>query len=507
VKISKHDVFKNLAWLGATLLVAGGLRYLIQEAMLTASRVMLIAGAALFAIGCAGNFRSIAGYFTRRSTRMGSNTLVLAVSVLAILVAGNILATKHPKRWDMTEEGLHSLSDQTIKIVSGLKSDVTVIKFDQQEDRRLSELMAEYKALSGRIRYQFVNPQEKPEMAKQYAVQRYGETILTSGARTERVTESNEQEITNALLKLTRDSTKTVCFSEGHAEKSPSSSDEDGYSGVDAGLKRENYGVKSVNLVAQNGVPSDCTMFVIAGPKKAFFPQEVEMVKKHLEGGGKAMLLLDPDVDAGFGDVLKEWKIEVGKDTVVDASGVGRLFGIGPAAPLVVQYGSHPVTKGFEGSMTFFPLVRSVKTAKSEPAGIDQPTEILKTSEQSWAETELSGGRAKFDEGKDTMGPISLGVAASKKTGEKEARLLVIGDSDFATNRWNLQQTVNGDLFQNSVNWLAQDEDLISVRPKSPKGRRVTLTQSQQNMMKWIGYVALPVAVLLTGAVVWWRRR
>jgi ABC-type uncharacterized transport system involved in gliding motility auxiliary subunit len=180
-------------------------------------------------------------------------------------------------------------------------------------------------------------------------------------------------------------------------------------------------------------------------------------------------------------------------------------MGTGPGVPLVVNYGAHTITKNFSRTMTIFPLARSVKSGeKSQPE--EQETELLRTSPESWAETELKGNTAKFDEGKDTKGPISLGVAASKKVGEKEARLVVIGDSDFATNRY-LGAQGNGDLFFNAVNWLAQDEELISIRPKSPANRRVNLTRSQQNMFFWFSIVFLPGAAVAAGAIIWWKRR
>jgi ABC-type uncharacterized transport system involved in gliding motility auxiliary subunit len=508
VKISAREIFKSIAWLGLSVAVAGVLRYFIQETLTNFSRWLIIGGSAALAVGLAGNFRGVIGFFGRRGTRLGANTLVLAASVLALLVAANVLASRHPKRFDLTEEKLYSLSDQTRKVLSNLKLDVQVMKFDTEDDPLLRDRMAEYRAINKRITYQFVDPQEKPELARQYGVARRGEIVVSSGARTERPADGSEQELTNALLKLTRDVVKNMCFVEGHGEKSPASREEEGLSGVEKGLERENYKVRSVNLVAEGAVPADCSVLVVAGPKREFFPQEVEFVKKFLEGGGRAMLMFDPDTKTNFEDLLKSWRIAMGDDTVLDVSGIGRLFGTGPAVPLVVEYGAHPIAKDFERSMTAFPLARSVKQldTKSEPVDGISVTELLKTSANSWAETDLKNRTARFDEGKDTRGPISLGVAATKKSGEKEARLVVVGDSDFASNRYAGLQ-LNADLFFNAMNWLAQDEDLISVRPKSPKNREVTLTQSQQNMMFWSSVVFLPALVLLAGTLIWWRRR
>ena len=505
MNISRGEIFKNITWLGGTLLLAGTLRYFVQETLQPASKWMLIGGTALFAIGIGGNYQAVLAFFRRRGTKLGTNTLILTAAVLAILAILNFLGARHSKRFDLTSEKLFSLSDQTVKIVGGLNKDVKILKFDKSDDITLRDLVTEYKARSRHVTYQFVDPQEKPEIAKQYGVTRLGETVVASGTRIERPESTDEQDLTSAILKVTRDTVKTVCFVEGHGEKSLESQEAEGYAAADGELKRENYQTKSVNLVAANQVPAECSVVVDAGPTKALFPQETEMIKKYLDGGGKAMLLIDPDTNPDLDAILQAWNIAVGKDTVLDVSGFGRLIGTGPAVPLVNTYGSHAITKNFGRTMTIFPLARSVKSGdKSQPE--EQETELLKTSEASWAETELKGNSAKFDEGKDTKGPISLGVAASRKAGDKEARLVVIGDSDFASNRY-LGAQANGDLFFNAVNWLAQDEELISIRPKSPTNRRVNLTRSQENMFFWFSIVLLPGAVVLAGAIIWWKRR
>jgi ABC-type uncharacterized transport system involved in gliding motility auxiliary subunit len=215
------------------------------------------------------------------------------------------------------------------------------------------------------------------------------------------------------------------------------------------------------------------------------------------------MLLIDPDTDPKLEDVLHAWGIQLGNNTVVDVSGVGRFFQLGPGAPLARTYGSHAITKDFEGTMTFFPMSRSVETTTG--SGVTA-TDLMKTSEESWAETELKSDKVTFDEGKDKKGPITLGVAASRSEGDKEARLVVIGDSDFAANQFVGVQR-NGDLFMNSINWLAQDEDLISIRPKDPADRRVSMTEADQNQLFWITLVLMPLATIGSGVYIWWKRR
>ncbi len=503
--VNKRELFKFLGWLGVALLISGGIRYSVRDLWTVWEKAMIGAGAVCVVVSVVANFAAIRAYFHRRSTRMGANTMVVSVAVIAILAMLNFLGYRHNKRFDLTEEKLYSLSDQTRQVVSHLDRDVTIMVFDKEDHPDLHDLVESYMTLSPRITYQWVDPQEKPEIARQYNIRSLGEMIAVSGGKRERIEEAQEQDITNAILKVTRDETKTVCFIEGHGEKSLADTGGEGYSSVKRGLESENYTVKTINLVSTNEVPSDCTVAVVAGPRQGLFPQEVSLLTKFLDRGGKMMLLLDPDTNPQMDDLLHKWGVAVGDDTVIDVSGVGRLFGTGPAVPLVTDYGDHPITKGFANTMTFFPLARSVKRADDAPTDV-QITELLKTSPESWAETELVGNKVKFDEGKDTKGPISLGVVVTKKVEKKQARLVVIGDSDFASNQYiGLQR--NGDLFLNAINWLAEDEDLISVRPKSPKNRRVTLTASQQEWLFWFSFVLLPGFVIIAGIYVWWRRR
>jgi ABC-type uncharacterized transport system involved in gliding motility auxiliary subunit len=192
---------------------------------------------------------------------------------------------------------------------------------------------------------------------------------------------------------------------------------------------------------------------------------------------------------------------------VIDASGYGRLIGAGPAIPLVVDFPSSPITKGFQGSMTFFPLAQTVSIA-NKSAGQPQDIELLKTSERSFTVPNLDQKEVAFDP--KTAGPLSLGVSGEKRGqgegGQKTARLVVIGDSDFATNQ-AVSGGRNGDLFYNAVNWLASDESLISIRPKNPSNRRVNFTEGQQRGLFWVALIFLPGLVILSGIYIWIKRR
>jgi ABC-type uncharacterized transport system involved in gliding motility auxiliary subunit len=421
----------------------------------------------------------------------------------------NYLGFRHHKRFDLTTEKLYTLSDQSRKISSGLGKDVDIIRFAKTPDTEFKDLVTEYTNLSTHLHYRDVDPEARPELARQYNVTHLNTVVVSSGTHNETLEGTGEEDLTNAILKATRETVKTLCFVEGHGERSISGSDGDGLTNMANSLKGEGYVAKAINLVSSGDVPAECSVVVVAGPKQPLFPQETQMVSKYLDGGGKALLLIDPETESKLDSILQGWNVNLGSNVVVDASGVGRMFGTGPAVPLVVQYGESPITKNFNGTMTFFPLARTVSIAdKNKP--IPQGTELLMTSERSFTVPNLKVKEVKYDPKTDTAGPLSLGVADEKSVGSgdsgKSARLVVVGNSAFASNQWaGLQR--NGDLFLNIINWLAQDEDLISIRPKNPANVRVILTETQQRELFFVTMFFLPGLVIASGLFIWLRRR
>jgi len=492
-------------FIGAAMAIAGYVRHTIEEIWGWFNLSLLIVGGVLLLASIALNYKDIIEYFRGRSGRLSANMALLTIAVIGLIAIVNFLGYRHHKRFDLTAEGLFSLSDQTKKVLTGLQKDVKVIRFDKEDNPQIADQMNEFKYQSKRISYEWIDAVEKPGAARNYAAKN-GELIVTTGEgeqrRIERLQQADEQSLVNAILKVTRETLKTICFTEGHEEKTLT----DAYSQVEAKLKGENYLTQTINLATSKQIPSECAVVVVAGPKTSFLAPEASMLGQYLDNGGKAMILLDPETDHQLDDVLKKWAIEVGKDIVLDFSQAGQMFGGGPVAPLVFNYGQHPITQNFTRSMTIFPQARSIKVVPASGSGVNAST-LLTASPESWGETDLKEGvEPKLDD-KDTKGPVTLGAVASKSMGEnKETRLVVIGDSDFASNQaFRFQR--NGDLFTNSINWLAQDEDLISIRPKTATNRSVTMSGAQLNTFWWLVVVLLPLGIIGIGTFIWWKRR
>ena len=493
-------------------------------------QVAVYGGAGLILVHLVANFSKLRAAKNTRAARLGGAAALMTLLVLGILAIVSFLSVRHQKRVDLTEQQLYSLSEQTHKVLENLETEVEVVGFFRTEPARISfqNFMQEFRYVSSWLNYESVDPEEDPGRTSQYEIQRNGQVVVSSGPKREMLDDYSEEKVINAIIKVTRTEEKVVYFLEGHGERGIQDTEAEGFSLVREAVEKQNYQVKSYNLAQENKVPEDATLLVSVGPKVNFFPNEVNLLQEFLASGGKLLLLVDPDTSFEMSDFLEQYGLGLGNKMVIDASGLGQLFGLGAAAPLVAEYADHPIGRELGGVMTFFPFSQNVAILESSLGY--QTTGLLKTSENSWAESDLRGGRAAFNQGQDLQGPLDLAVAATLSiTGESEdqqedsqagdgeeqegsetpaaeARLVLFGDSDFASNGY-FGAGANGDLFLMTISWLAEEADLIAIRPKSPEDRRIETTMAQSMLIFWGAVVFLPVLTLVLGVVVWYRRR
>ncbi len=470
------------------------------------STVSLILGLIIGGLGLYYRLQFRQKQINKRSLKYGTGSLLSVLIMLGIVVLLAFVTSRHTARADLTAQGLYSLSEQTKSVLNDLNKDVNIIAFYKQSDQVMAkDIFEEYAHRSGKIKYEFVDPNEKPQLARRYNVTQYNTVVVESGGKRETMNELNESNLTNAIIKVTRELDKTIYFLTGHGERDIENEGPQGISKAAEGIRQENYVVKTLNLAEEKSIPADCSVLVIAGPKADFFKFELDSIGSYVENGGKLMVLIDPQWKPGLVDFLRKYNIKVGNDIIVDASGVGQLFGMGPEVPLVSNYTDHEIFKDFS-VMTFYPIACSVETATGGGAGFTAKV-LIKTSPSSWAETNYMNKNVQFNEGQDIKGPVPLAVISSKTVKEnKKAEIMTIGDSDFANNAY-ISNSGNSDLFLNEVNWLAEEEDMITIRPKEINDRRVNLTAKQSKTVMYISVIALPLIVIVAGVFIYFRRR
>lgn len=450
-----------------------------------------------------------------RQTRYVAYASVYVLVVLTAVVIANFLANRHDKSYDSTANKQYSLSEQTAKIVKGLKQDASIIYFDQTTHfQRAKDLLGEYSSLSPKIHVDYVDPDKNPQETREAGVKNYGTALVQIGANREEAKSFTEEGITGAIIRTLKHTTRTVCFVAGSGEHQIDDSDRNGYSKFKDLLAKDNYVAKPVDLLQKAEVPNDCTVLVVGGPTRDYLQPEVDAVKKYLEDGGRALFMLDPPLKIGrsattdndaFTGLLESWGVTVEKDLVLDQNPIGQLLGVGPQVALVRNYATHVIVEGMKGTATGFPLSRSLEINNRDKTSVQK---LLDSSDTSFATTNLNSPAVDPNDPKNKKGPLTLAAAATYNTGKQDSqgRFVVVGSSSWAANSFISFQG-NGDLALNVVDWLSSDEDLISIRPKEREDRRITMTQSQVNWVRITSQFLLPLLVVVLGVSVWWKRR
>jgi len=450
-----------------------------------------------------------------RQTKYAAYATVYVIVILAVIVLTNVLADRYNKSYDSTANKRYSLSDQTAKIVKGLKQPATITYYDRTSRlQQGKDLLDRYANLSPRVRIDYVDPDKNPQAARAAGITKYGTSIVQIGTKKEEAKSATEQEITGAIIRDLKTNTRTVCFVAGSGEHQIDDNERDGYSRLKDALGKDDYATKSISLLEKADIPADCTVVVVGGPRSDYLQPAVDAIKKYVEQGGRALFLLDPPLKIGRSptadndalmNLLQSWGVSVDKDLLLDLNPVGQLAGLGPQVVLVTTYDSHPIVNDMKGTATGFPLSRSL-TIKNTDKTNDQ--KLFESSDSSLETTELNSPSINPNDPKNKKGPMTIAAAGTYTTGKEnsEGRFVVVGSSSWPANSF-ISFNGNNDLALNTINWLSSDEELISIRPKEQEDRKITMTRAQLNWVRISSQFLLPAALFLVGLSVWWRRR
>jgi ABC-type uncharacterized transport system involved in gliding motility auxiliary subunit len=454
-------------------------------------------------------------FLKARQTKYATYAAVYIIVIFAVVAVANVLADRYNKTYDSTANKRYSLSDQTIKIIKGLKQDVTLTYFDQGKGfDNARDTLSLYQNLSSKVHVKYVDVDKDPEAARAAGVRSYGTTAVEIGGKTELANSLSEEDILGAFIRDLKNNTRTVCFVTGSGEHQIDDTTQAGYSRFKDLLTKEQYAAKSINLLEKAEVPGDCTVVVVGGPVDDYQQPEVDGIAQFVEAGGRAMFLLDPPLKIGKPQIadndglvalLTSWGVTPEKNMILDLNPVGQIAGVGPQVALIMNYESHPIVNDLKGTATGFPLARALDIKTSDKTTV---AKLFETSDTSLATTNLSSRSVNPNDAKNQHGPMTIAVAGTYNTGSSntQGRFVVVGSSEWIANSF-IAFNGNSDLALDAMNWLSSDEDLISIRPKEQEDRPLTMTTSQLNWVIISTQLLLPLLIVVLGLTAWWRHR
>jgi ABC-type uncharacterized transport system involved in gliding motility auxiliary subunit len=483
---------------------------------------MAVVGVALVVLSGVLNPVAVQQLVGVRSVRYGGNALLITVAFLVILGLVNYLATRPSfnYRKDFTANQQFSLSPQTIQILEKLKEPMKATGFfsiDAPGKQEAQDRLREYKLRSqGKLDYELVDPDVRPDLAQQLGATHDGGIVFQLGNKKQEAISSSESDFTSAIVKLTTDKPRVAYFVTGHKEHGLDEFGDSGYSSVKAWLEKDNYSLATINTIITQTIPTSATVLILASPAITLTEGELFGIDAYLMQGGRLLVLSDPTRPEPLPGVLDKWGVKFNNDIVIEPD---PNLSVQRSAlyPVVVQYQFSSITQQLNGRPTVFPVARSLK--RGDGAAPDLVIQsVAQASPSSWGETNLDfSAQPRYEEGKDNKGPVDLmvsvegnlslpGLIATRKT-----RIVVVGTSQLVANNIlqnpSLRGAANIDMFMNAVNWLAEEESLISIRPTQPDSRFITMTDGQARLVALITLLVMPGLMFLAGIGVWWRRR
>ena len=520
------DALRIAGYAGTVLLLFGILSFAFSGTFDLWTAVHVAGGGICVMAALAANLSGVLRAIAARGTRERATALTGTIVFVGILIALNVLASRFPKTWDATESKVYTLSEKTMSVLRHLDKPVELLAFTASGDRGhggLDDLLGRFAARSREVTFRFVDPEKEPQEADRFGVTQPGVLAAQSGSETAVATAGSgafsEGEITSLILKVTRPGGKRLYAVTGHGE--PEVSDLEtarGLGALSAALKDDNIEIRPLFLAAAERVPDDAAAVLLIGPVKPLIPHELDALRTYLAGGGRLLAMINPGTEPGIAPLLSDYRLALDDDMIVDQEEVAFLGARLGLDPIVDDFPPHPITKGFKQRIRLS-QARSITIAVEGglPGAVTQP--VARTRESAWGESRykdaMATGRVARDED-DKAGPLLIAASAVVKIASsdagpadepaREARVLLVGDSDWIVNG-NLGAFFNRELLVNALHWLMGSEDLIVGPPKALRASRLDMTTADQRNLFRFGVLLLPEVLLIGGLVAWLRRK
>ena len=429
------------------------------------------------------------------------------VILLLALAAGLGWITRDVKlQWDLTQGKRNTLSAAAADVLKQLKGPISVTAYATAQDtegdvrKTVQTFLSPFQRAKPDLKVAFIDPREQPQKAREAGVRMNGELVVEYNGRSEHLTSLTEQELANLLLRLARSSERQVMYLDGHGEAKL-----DGRANHDLGdfgnqLSVKGFKTAPLNLAQAPDVPDNLSVLVIAGPSVDVLPGEAARIRRWVEKGGNLLWLVNNDSIRGLQPLVGELGLSLTAGTVVDPRAAGLNL---PATfSLATAYGQHSITEN--SSLTsVFPYARRIAAAEGSTWRF---TPLVEVAQGGWLETDGINDDVAFNKDRDVRGPVVIAAALERDVGERKQRVVVVGTAQFLANQY-AGLLGNLELGINMVNWLAGDESLITIQPRSRQDLTLEMSRAGLSLVGFGFLIVLPLAFLLTGGAIWWRRR
>lgn len=438
------------------------------------------------------------------------NSFFVLLFVALIFLLGYLSHDYHIAR-DITQSSRNTLTEGSINILKQMKAPVNITVYVSQDDqyrKTINDFVSRYQRTKPDIKVKFINPAEQPKLAQDEGIKAEGELVVEYQKRSEHLIPPYvEQDMTNLLVRLSRTNQHAVMYLDGHGERNLIGVKNNDLGEFGKQLEKKGFKFANPDLTIAQGVPSNGAMLVIASPQVDVSEVEVKKIKAYLESGGNLLWLLDDEKMHGLQPIAEYLGLEVTPGMVVDLS--SAQYGADAKVAFASAYGEHAITKNFM-LRTLFPEARKIDAHGTEANGW-QVSHLVEVAPNGWLETGTIGGKISFDDKQDIRGPINIAVALERKYGQTGQRVVVVGNGNFLSNTF-IGNGGNLDLGINIINWLAGDDSLITIQPKPLKDVNVLIPSDAGGKILaafiFFGFrLILPIALLIAGIVIWWKRR
>ncbi len=442
----------------------------------------------------------------RRRRRLRLQNAAFTALVIIVVALAAWLSQRYVYTADWTATGHNTLAPQSADAVAVLDGPIEATAYigpEPLQRRQLRKLLQRYRRAGATIETEFINPETHPALVRELGIRRGGELVLRHGGREQRLQQVSEQSVTNALLRLARDSNRWIVFLQGHGERDPHGDASFDLDSFGQRLTERGMQLQTLNLARTGRIPDNTDVLVIASPREDYLPGEIKTLRRYVRDGGHLLWLTEPESEAAAGSRLqalaRDLGVQANAGVVVDP--LAEMFGTdAPDFAVGTAYGEHPVSAELS-TATLFPQAAPV--AATEGQGWEH-TPLVRTRGEAWAETGPIRGTVQLEPGQgDRRGPLTLALAASRGAGQ---RIAIVGDGDFLANA-HVGNGANLDFGMRLLNWLAGDDAQVQIAPAQPAGERLNLSRTAVAAIAGGFLIALPLALVATGAFIGLRRR